>query len=161
MDTDAGATDAAPACAATTGDACGVCMQGACCDALVECEQDEDCTACVTATDSDACERTAATHARVDAFLTCRGGERCAETCVAATGGACTDLLADLVAPACQACLEEKCCDEVASCHGNDVCWDGCFTNHEETKCHGDPDAHSLFHAMGACSSKECATECK
>jgi hypothetical protein len=155
---DASTADAA--CGAASQDACGTCMQTACCDALVECERDEDCMACVTATDSDACEKTPATHARVDAYLTCRGGEACAPTCVSATGGACTALLDDLVDPTCQTCMEDNCCDEVASCHGNAVCWDGCFTNHNESKCHADPDAHSLFHAMGACSTKSCAAEC-
>lgn len=161
--TDAGEPQesAAAACAASSADECGVCMQGACCDALRACEQDPDCMACVAATDSEACERSAATHARVDAYLSCRGGERCATTCVAATGGTCTELLDGLVAPDCQTCLEESCCDQVASCHGNAVCWDGCFTNHNETKCHGDPDGHSLFHAMGACVSKKCAAKCK
>lgn len=157
----AGDDDAASAetCEAALEGECGACMKGSCCDALTECEGDPDCLACVNAEDSDACERNAETHARVDAYLTCKGGA-CASACITSEGGSCEGLLDGVTKAACAACLEGSCCDEVAACHGADVCWDGCFTNHSETKCHGDPDAHALFHAMSACVQSRCKSEC-
>lgn len=138
---------------------CGTCMKTECCEALTDCEGDPDCAACVSAEDSDACERTDETHARVDAYLTCKGGS-CSDSCITVKAGSCKGLVDDIVPAKCAACLEKSCCDEVNACHGADVCWDGCFNNHDEEKCHADPDAHALYHAMGACLTEHCDAEC-
>jgi hypothetical protein len=153
------AADAPPACEAALEGACGDCMKTSCCDALTACEADADCQACVTGKDSDACERTTETHERVNAYLVCKGGA-CKTPCIGAAGGACAGMLDGVATSTCQACLEAKCCDEVAACHAKDVCWDGCLTNHDETKCHGDPDAHAVFHSLSACVTASCSTEC-
>lgn len=147
-------------CAATlTGD-CAECMKTSCCDSLVACEEDADCLACVTAQDSDACERTSETHERVDHYLTCKGGD-CRESCIGESNSSCAGLLKDLVTDACATCMETNCCDEVSACKAHDVCWDGCFTNHNETKCHGSPDGHALFHALGTCATTNCSSTCQ
>lgn len=139
---------------------CGTCMKTSCCDALMACEGDANCTACVTGKDSDACEKTTGTHERVDAYLTCKGGS-CASSCIETTdAGTCTGLLDSLVTAKCAACMVASCCEQVASCHGAAVCWDGCYNNHDETKCHGDPDAHALYHAMGSCQVDFCDSAC-
>jgi hypothetical protein len=155
---DAGA-DTAPVCAAKLAGACGDCMKTSCCDALTACEKDTNCQACVTGKDTTVCEATAATQKRVNAYLVCKGGA-CKVPCIGAAGGACAGLLDGSVTPTCQGCLEGKCCDEVAACHSQATCWDGCFNNFNETKCHGDPDGHAAFHALGACVSTSCAAEC-
>lgn len=150
----------ATSCPANLSGDCGACMKDSCCGALSACEADADCLACVTAQDGDACERTAETHARVDAYLTCKGGT-CASRCISGDdAGSCQGTLNKLVKASCATCMEQACCSEVAACHQSTVCWDGCFTNHDETKCHGAPDAHALFHAMGACASSRCKAEC-
>lgn len=147
-------------CAATlTGD-CAECMKTSCCDSLVECERDADCLACVTAQDSSACERTPETHERVDHYLTCKGGD-CRTSCIGESTSSCAGLLKNLVTDACAACMESSCCDEVSACNAQDICWDGCFTNHNETKCHGSPDGHALFHALGTCANAKCSTNCQ
>lgn len=152
--------DTAATCEAQLDGDCGTCMKSSCCEALTACEGDPDCAACVNAKDSDACEKTTATHERVDAYLTCKGGG-CATACIATQAGSCTGLVEDIVPQKCTECLEKSCCEEVTACHGADVCWDGCFQNHDESKCHGDPDAHALYHAMGACVEEHCAAECE
>jgi len=157
---DQSTTTASGGCGATLDGPCGECMKMSCCDALSACESDADCAACVDGSDSNACEKNEDTHARVDAYLSCKGGA-CEEACIGATTGACEGLLDGLTAVDCTICLEASCCGEVTACHDNAVCWDGCFTNHDETKCHGDPDGHALFHALGACASDACATECQ
>ena len=133
-------------------------MGNACCDAVSECAADAACTACVTAKDSDACESSDATHARVNAFLSCRGGP-CQTDCIGATSN-CTGELTGIVAAKCQTCLEASCCAEVGACHAKKSCWSDCFVNHSETKCHADPDGHALYHALGTCWSASCAKEC-
>lgn len=162
-DSDAGADAApveeAPVCEAKLEGACGDCMKAECCDALTACEGDVNCVACVTAKDTNACEKTTATHKRVNAYLVCKGGA-CKEPCIGVAGGACAGFLDKIVTNTCQACLEAKCCDEVAACHAKDVCWDGCLTNHNEEKCHGDADAHAVFHSLNQCLAKSCAAEC-
>lgn len=167
--TDAGADDAASssddastgeACTASLEGECGDCMKASCCDDLAQCEQDPDCAACVAGTDADACERTAETHERVDRYLVCKGGA-CNAACIGESASSCAGLLKDLVTDACASCMEESCCEQVANCKASAVCWDGCFTNHDESKCHGDPDGHAVYHAMGECGSKHCAKVCQ
>lgn len=153
-------TDAGESCTAALAGDCGTCMKTSCCTALTDCEGDPDCLACVNGTDSEACEKTEATHQRVDGYLTCKGGA-CRSSCIVEAGGSCVGLLTDLVDAACQTCMEQSCCDEVAACKGAEVCWDGCFINHDETKCHGAPDAHSLYHALGQCASSKCGSKCQ
>lgn len=133
-------------------------MGGACCDAVTDCAADAACTACVTAQDSDACESSEATHARVNTFLSCRGGP-CQTDCIGAASD-CKGTLTGIVAAACQTCLETSCCAEVGACHAKDACWNDCFVNHSEAACHADPDGHSLYHALGTCWQSSCAAEC-
>jgi hypothetical protein len=138
---------------------CGDCMKTECCDTLTACEADANCQACVTGKDVDACEKTTATNKRVKAYLVCKGGA-CKTPCLGAAGGACTGLLDGVVSDICKGCLEAKCCDEVSSCHAQAVCWDGCLNNFDEPTCHGSPDGHAAFHALGQCVSTSCAAEC-
>ncbi len=133
-------------------------MATACCDALSACNDDAACSSCVKGTNSDACESTAETHERVDAFLTCRGGA-CVSACIG-VAGSCKGALSGVVAATCQTCLEANCCEEVGSCKAKDACWNDCFTHHVEAACHADPDGHALFHALGSCIQSSCATEC-
>ncbi len=154
------AASSGEACAASLEGACGDCMKASCCDALAACEQDPDCAACVAGKDGDACERTAETHERVDHYLVCKGGA-CNAACIGESENSCAGLLKDLVTDACATCMEESCCEQVANCKASAVCWDGCFTNHDESKCHGDPDGHAVYHAMGECGSKHCAKVCQ
>lgn len=146
-------------CAAEATDECSGCMREACCEALADCQGDPACVACVSGEDGDACESTPETHARVDAYLECKGSS-CQEPCIGAPVGSCEDALAELGADACSACLGENCCDEVASCHGNAICWTGCFTVHDDALCHSDPDGHALYHALSACAGNSCQAEC-
>ncbi len=151
---------AATACpAAVMNDACGQCLQTACCAALVDCEGDADCLACVRAEDDLACDRSPATHDRANLYLTCKGGA-CKDACIGGAGGSCVGVVTGIETPACQACLEQKCCDEVAACRAHEVCWDGCYTNHDEMKCHDSADGHALFHALGGCFGSACNVEC-
>ena len=148
------------ACPSAATDECGICMSAACCEAQVDCEGDPLCIACVTGEDDEACEENEATHARVDAFLSCRGGD-CAEACIGVVSGECDGLLDGLVAPACVTCMEASCCDEVSACNGSEGCWESCFTSFTEAGCHADPDGHALFHALGECASESCGSECR
>lgn len=152
-------TGGAAACQASLDDACGECMQAACCESLQACEQDEACWGCVTGVLGEACESSVETHARVDAFLTCRGGS-CQEPCIGTTVGSCDGQLDGVVPSDCQGCLETNCCAEVAGCFASEGCWVSCFTMHDEADCHGDADGHALYHAMGACASGACEAEC-
>lgn len=152
-------TGSAMVCVAALDDACGECMQSACCESLQACEQDQACWDCVTAVDGEACESSEETHARVDAFLTCRGGS-CQSPCIGTPAGGCEGVLEDVVAPDCQACLEAQCCNEVAGCYGSEGCWISCFTMHDEADCHADADGHAIYHAMGSCAADACAAEC-
>ena len=138
---------------------CGTCMKDSCCDDLIACEGDPGCAACVSGEDPDACEKTTETHERVNLYLACKGGA-CHDTCIGEAGVSCNGLLTGVVADACQTCMEASCCTEVSGCKGAAVCWDGCFTNRDETKCHNDPDAHAVYHAMTTCISKSCADAC-
>ncbi|WP_434414895.1 hypothetical protein [Nannocystis pusilla] len=146
-------------CAGEATDECTGCMREACCEALADCQGDPACVACVAGEDGDACESTPETHARVDAYLECKGGA-CQEPCIGAPVGSCEDALAELAQDDCTTCLGASCCDEVASCHGNTVCWTGCFTVHDDAVCHSDPDGHALYHALSACASASCQAEC-
>lgn len=142
---------------------CDACMTESCSDALGACKSDTDCIACVTSQDSDACERNAVTHARVDKYLGCRGGA-CRSACIGeardTSVAACTQLLSEAVEGPCGTCLAAHCCESVTACHTNSTCWDGCLTNHNPRKCHGDADGHALFHALSACGNTQCKTEC-
>ncbi len=138
---------------------CGTCMKDSCCNDLVACEEDPGCAACVSGEDPDACEKTPETHDRVNLYLACKGGA-CHDTCIGETAGSCKGLVTGVVAEACQTCMEASCCTEVSACKGATVCWDGCFTNRDETKCHNDPDGHAVYHAMTTCISKSCADAC-
>ncbi|APR82059.1 Flagellar hook-length control protein FliK [Minicystis rosea] len=151
-------TTSSGGCSADATDACGTCMASTCCDAYAACRGDASCVACVEGKDSDACESTEETHARVTAYLECRGGA-CQTACIGASGD-CKGALDGLVAAACQTCLEASCCAEVGACHAKEACWNDCFVNHSETACHADPDGHALYHAFGACYSEKCAAEC-
>lgn len=144
---------------ATIANSCDTCLADACCAELVDCQGDADCVACVTGTDGDACERTPATHERVTRYLECRGGP-CVEPCIGASTTECTGLLDGIAAPECATCLEANCCGNVSACHDEAVCWDGCFQNHDDAACHGDPDAHAVFHAFGQCIASQCEAEC-
>ncbi|PCC75528.1 hypothetical protein SAMN02745121_00068 [Nannocystis exedens] len=146
-------------CAAEATDECTGCMREACCEALADCQADAACVACVSGEDGDACESTPETHARVDAYLECKGAA-CQEVCIGGPVGSCEDALAELAQDACTTCLGASCCEEVAACHGNSVCWTGCFTVHDDAVCHSDPDGHALYHALGACASGSCQAEC-
>ena len=134
-------------------------MAAACCAALSDCQGDAACLGCVNGADSSGCDANDTTHARVEAYLTCRGGA-CETTCIGTTGD-CQGALDGLVADACQTCLEESCCSEVGDCQANDSCWNDCFVTHVEEKCEGDPDGHALYHALGSCYSANCSTECQ
>jgi hypothetical protein len=151
----------ADTCVANDNTDCGLCLQDNCCEALQACEGDADCTACVSGENGDVCESSEDTHARVLAYLECRGGP-CQETCIGAATGECrAPLEAAGTAEACIVCLETSCCDEVAACNSNTVCWDGCFFNHVEATCHGDADAHALYHGLGECyTNADCAAAC-
>lgn len=151
--------DAATICTSNAAGTCGDCMRGQCCDALQACEADENCNACVNGNDTEACERTTETHERVNTFLVCKGGA-CRDACIGDAGASCTGLLDGIVSDGCASCLQTSCCAEVAACKGEDGCWIDCFTQHDETKCHADPNGHALYHAMGACVSDHCNTKC-
>ncbi len=133
-------------------------MKASCCDALTACEGDTDCFACVSGMDGNACEKTEETHARVDAYLTCKGGD-CHESCIGGDAGAtCVGVLAGLEPATCQTCVESNCCDAVAGCYANAGCWNDCFLKPNEAKCHADLDGHALYHAMGECISSKCSS---
>lgn len=147
------------ACDAKLDGDCGACMKEQCCVALVDCESDADCLACVTGQDGEACEANETTHKRVDGFLTCKGGA-CQAACIGGPNEGCEGAMSGLVAAACQECLEQQCCGEVAACKANDGCWQGCVVNFSEASCHADPDGHALFHAFGECVSTKCNAPC-
>lgn len=147
------------ACEPNITDECDTCMQGACCDDLAACQNDPQCVACVTGEDGTQCEENAATHERVQRYLECRGGP-CQDTCIAAEGKTCEEALAVFTPDDCTECLAANCCDGVAACSTNAICWDGCFTNHSPDKCHSDPDGHALYHALAVCINASCATPC-
>lgn len=153
-----GATTGA-ACAVEATDACSTCMADTCCETVAACEADPDCSACVSGADVDVCESNAGTHARVDAYLACKGGP-CQAECIGDPVGSCEDALAELQQDDCTTCLGSNCCDEVAACHGNEVCWTGCFTVHDDDICHSDPNGHALYHALSACASQSCVDAC-
>ncbi|EYF00978.1 hypothetical protein [Chondromyces apiculatus] len=156
----AGGTGGASACPTSLDNACGTCMGEACCEDLSACEDDPDCWACVNAQDSEACERTQETHERVDRYLVCRGGS-CQQACIEGGNGECEGDLAPVYEPACAACREGACCDEVANCAANEACWVDCFTQHDTDLCHANQDGHALYHALMSCfSSADCETEC-
>lgn len=145
------------ACETAQTDECGVCMADACCVALVDCESDEKCWACVTGEDGEACEDNETTHARVDAYLTCRGGE-CNEACIGSAGN-CAEA-APQFGEECGACLEKSCCEQLGACYGSDGCWDECVVDFSEAGCHADADGHALFHALNQCAGASCEEEC-
>ncbi len=146
-------------CEADASDACTTCMGESCCDDLSACEQDPKCVACVTGTDGTQCESNAETHERVQRYLECRGGP-CQTSCIEAEGKSCEEALEVFTPDACTECLEKNCCDAVAACSTNAICWDGCFTNHSPDKCHSDPDGHALYHALVVCVNGGCSAEC-
>lgn len=147
------------ACEAEATDECTGCMREQCCDALADCQGDVDCVACVSGENPDVCESSPETHERVDAYLACKGGA-CQPTCIGDPVGSCEDALAELTPDACTTCLGDACCDQIAACHGNEVCWNGCFVVHDDDVCHSDPDGHALYHALSACASTSCQAEC-
>jgi len=152
--------DAVASCEAKLDGACGTCMKKECCDALVECEGDKDCAACVSGEDPDGCERTTATHERVNLYLACKGGD-CKDDCIGVSGGSCKGLLTGIVAEACITCMEASCCDQVSACKAEAGCWSGCFTDRDVDKCHNDVNGHAVYHAMTECVAKSCSDACK
>ncbi len=138
-------------------DACGVCMADACCTALVDCESDELCWACVTGEDGEACEDNETTHARVDVYLTCRGGD-CNEACIGSAGD-CEEAAPEFGAD-CGACLVASCCEQLGACYGSEGCWGSCVVDFSEAGCHADADGHALFHALNQCAGTSCEEEC-
>lgn len=158
QDVQGGQAGSSPAPAPLLGTApCDACLATTCSAARDACRDDADCVICVNEGDDDACHRTDATHERADAVLTCRGAA-CRKQCIGETTPEAS--CAGKIAGDCGTCLESACCDETAACFDNPHC-DACVRSGDESVCHADAGGHALFHALGACVSKQCASDCQ
>lgn len=152
----AGGQGGQPACEVAADDECAQCMAGTCCDAYAACEADEACWGCVTGTDEDACGSTPASHELQTAYLECVGGP-CNDECIGASGSC--EGAEGTFAAACDACVQDKCCDELGACYAHEGCWVDCVTEHNSEGCH-EPNAHALYYAFGSCVQSSCSAEC-
>ena len=156
---DTGSTTEPAACEEASADECIGCRKGACCEDLTACEQDPDCWACVEGIDGDVCEANAETHARVQAYLSCRAGS-CQADCLGEPGSTCEAAAAELPEGECTSCIVDACCDLLAACHDNAICWTGCFNEHDSEVCHTDPDGHAIYHGLSSCIARGCGSAC-
>jgi hypothetical protein len=144
------------ACNTEDPDACQACLAGTCCDAVVACQGDAPCWACVTGADGTQCAANPTSHELATAYLECMGGP-CNDTCIGATGSC--EEASSHYEEACGACLETSCCDQLGACYAHEGCWVDCVTMHNEAGCH-EPSAHALFYALGQCAQTSCNAEC-